>query len=56
MATKKLCRHPKSRPYGTKGTENYCRPHDQCMVYDVNNKVARRKAKEQIKRDIKENE
>ena len=51
----KYCRHPKSKPYGTKGTEPYCLPHDQCRVYAVSKKSVRSKAKREIKKELKEN-
>ena len=48
---RKTCRHPKSKPYGAKGTEPYCKPHDTCRVYSVNNKVIRQKTKLKIKKE-----
>lgn len=48
---KKLCRHPKTKPYGTTGTIPYCRPHDQCMVYDVSKGAERARAKKEVKEE-----
>jgi hypothetical protein len=49
-----FCRQPKHKPYGTKGTDPYCRPHDMCMVYSVSKKSIRFKAKQEIKKEIKD--
>lgn len=50
----KKCRHPKSKPYGTKGTNPYCDPHDQCQVYTVSKKAERSKAKKEISKELRE--
>lgn len=41
-------RHPKRKPYGTKGTNPYCWPHDQHMTYTVSKGSERQRAKREI--------
>lgn len=50
------CKKPKRKPYGTKGTDPYCRPHDCHMVYTVSKKGERAKAKREIEKAPREPE
>jgi hypothetical protein len=49
--TPKTCKNQKRKPYGTKGTDPYCRPHDQCMVYVASKKSERAKARKKIREE-----
>lgn len=48
-----FCRHPKHKPYGAKGTEPYCGPHDCCTVYNVSKRSIRNQAKKEIEKERK---
>ncbi len=48
----RLCRHPKRKPYGTTGTDPYCRPHDICSPYVVSKKAIRFRARMEIRGEL----
>lgn len=53
---KKTCRVPRRRPYGWKGTDPYCGPHDMCWVYGVSKGSVRQRLKRELAAEPREPE